>query len=137
MQPLDRLLPHLDVYVPSMNEGSHQTGLEDPRTILKLYRDCGAPGLIGVKLGSKGALLSPAAGEFIEIPAVPPPGAIVDTTGAGDCFYAGLLTGLLRGMDVARAGRLGAAAGACCVTALGATAGIRDFAATTALAGIG
>jgi sugar/nucleoside kinase (ribokinase family) len=137
MQPLDRLLPHLDVYVPSFNEASHQTGLEDPRAILKLYRDCGAAGLVGVKLGSKGALLSPAPGEYIEIPAVPPPGAIVDTTGAGDCFYAGLLTGILRGMDVASAGRLGAAAGACCVTALGATAGIRDFATTAALAGIG
>jgi sugar/nucleoside kinase (ribokinase family) len=137
MQPLDRLLPHLDVYVPSFNEASHQTGLDDPRAILKLYRDCGAAGLVGVKLGSKGALLSPTAGEYIDIPAVPPPGAIVDTTGAGDCFYAGLLTGLLRGMDAARSGRLGAAAGACCVTALGATAGIRDFTATAALAGIG
>jgi sugar/nucleoside kinase (ribokinase family) len=136
MQPLDRLLPHLDVYVPSFNEASHQSGLDDPRAILKHYRDFGAAGLVGVKLGSKGALLSPVQGEFIEIPAIPPPGAIVDTTGAGDCFYAGLLTGLLHGMDVARAGRLGAAAGACCITGLGATAGIRNFAATAALAGI-
>ena len=29
MQPLDRILPHLDVYVPSLNEASHQTGLAD------------------------------------------------------------------------------------------------------------
>ena len=137
MQPLDRILPHLDLYVPSIDEASHQTGLKDPRAILAVYRDCGAPGLIGLKLGSKGALLSPAAGEYIDIPVVSPPGAIVDTTGAGDCFYAGLITGLLRGMDVGRAGRLGAAAGACCITALGATAGIRDFSATAALAGIG
>ena len=136
MQPLDRILPHLDVYVPSLNEASHQTGLDDPRAILELYRGCGAAGLVGVKLGSKGVLLSPAAGEYIEIPAVAPPGPIVDTTGAGDCFYAGLLTGLLRGLDVRSAGLLGAAAGACCITALGATAGIRDFAATAALARI-
>ena len=135
MQPLDRILPHLDVYVPSLNEASHQTGLADPRAILDLYRGCGAAGLVGVKLGSKGVLLSPAAGEYIEIPAVAPPGPIVDTTGAGDCFYAGLLTGLLRGLDVRSAGLLGAAAGACCITALGATAGIRDFAATAKLGG--
>lgn len=136
MQPLDRMLPHLDVYVPSLNEASHQTGLDDPRAILSLYRGCGAAGLLGVKLGSKGVLLSPAAGEYIEISAVAPPGEIVDTTGAGDCFYAGLLTGLLRGLDLRSAGLLGAAAGACCITALGATAGIRDFAATAELAGI-
>ena len=136
MQPLDRMLPHLDVYVPSLNEASHQTGLNDPRAILDRYRSCGAAGLVGVKLGSKGVLLSPAAGEHIEIPAVSPPGEIMDTTGAGDCFYAGLLTGLLRGLDVRSAGLLGAAAGACCITALGATAGIRDFAATAALAGL-
>ncbi len=135
MQPLDRILPHLDVYVPSYNEASHQTGLTDPRAILDIYRGCGAHGLLGVKLGSKGVLLSPAAGEYVEIPAVAPPGPIVDTTGAGDCFYAGLLTGLLRGLDVRSAGLLGAATGACCITAFGATAGIRDFASTAALAG--
>ena len=28
MQPLDRILPHVDVYVPSHNEATHQTGLE-------------------------------------------------------------------------------------------------------------
>jgi sugar/nucleoside kinase (ribokinase family) len=136
MQPLDRILPHLDVYVPSLNEASHQTGLHDPRAILELYRKCGALGLLGVKLGSKGVLLSPAAGEYIDVPVVAPPGPLIDTTGAGDCFYAGLLTGLLRGMDVRSAGMLGAAAGACCVTALGATAGIRDFTSTAALAGL-
>ena len=136
MQPLERILPHLDIYVPSLNEASHQTGLDDPQAILNLYRGCGAAGLLGIKLGSKGVLLSPAGGECIEIPAVTPPGPIMDTTGAGDCFYAGLLTGLLRGLDVRSAGLLGAAAGACCITALGATAGIRDFAATARLAGL-
>jgi sugar/nucleoside kinase (ribokinase family) len=136
MQPLDRLLPLLDVYIPSLAEASHQTGLSDPRAILKTFRECGAAGFLGVKLGSKGALLSPAAGQYIDIPCVVPPGPIVDTTGAGDCFYAGLLTGLLRGMDARGAGMLGAATGACCVTGLGATAGLRDFAETARLAGL-
>ncbi|MCE5303904.1 MAG: carbohydrate kinase family protein [Planctomycetaceae bacterium] len=134
MTPLDRILPHVDVYVPSYHEGVHQTGFDDPRRILDAYRQCGAPGLLGVKLGSKGAMLSPAAGQYVEIDCVPAPGPVVDTTGAGDCFFAGLLTGLLRGMDVAAAGRLAAATGACCVTGCGATTGIRDFNETAALA---
>jgi len=124
MQPLDRILPHLDVYVPSRDEAMHQTGRSDPRSIIDTFRSCGATGLLGVKLGSEGALLSPAAGNYVEVPCIKPPGPIVDTTGAGDAFLAGLLTGLLRGMSVVDAGHLGAAAAACCITALGATDGI-------------
>lgn len=136
LEPLLPVLPHLDVYVPSLDEAIHQTGEQDPRRIVAAYRDAGAPGLLGVKLGRRGVLLSPQAGEYLEIPAAPPPGAVVDTTGAGDCFLGGLLTGLLRGMSAADAGRLGCAAGACCVTCLGATAGIRGFAETTQIAGL-
>ncbi len=136
MRPLDCLLPHLDVYVPSLAEAIHQTGQTDPAKIVDVLRGCGAPGLLGVKLGSEGALLSPAAGEYVEISCVAAPGPVVDTTGAGDAFYAGLLTGLLRGMNVEQAGRLAAATGACCVTGYGATAGLRDYEATASLAGV-
>jgi sugar/nucleoside kinase (ribokinase family) len=135
MQPLDRILPHLDVYVPSRAEAIHQTGQTEPQRMLEVYRKCGAPGLLGIKLGAEGALLSPADGQFIEIPAVAPPGKIVDTTGAGDAFYAGLLCGLLRGMTAADAGRLAAAVGACCVTGLGASAGLRSYNETARIAG--
>jgi fructokinase len=64
---------------------------------------------------------------------VPAPGPVADTTGAGDSFLAGLLTGLLRGMEIRQAGLLGAATAACCVTGIGATAGLRSFADTLAL----
>jgi sugar/nucleoside kinase (ribokinase family) len=137
MEPLDRILPHLDVYVPSHAEATHQTGEEDPRKIIEAYRSCGAPGLLGVKLGSEGALLSPAPGEWVEVSPVAPPGEVLDTTGAGDSFYAGLLTGLLNGRSIEEAGRLAAATGSCCVTGLGATAGLRDYGQTAELAGIG
>jgi sugar/nucleoside kinase (ribokinase family) len=126
----------LDVYVPSLNEALSQTGLTDPQKIIDTYRNCGAPGLLGVKLGSRGAMLSPAADEYIDVPCIAAPGPVVDTTGAGDSFYAGLLVGLLRGMKPLQAGLLGAATGACCVTGLGATAGLRGFDETMRLAGL-
>ena len=134
--PLEEILPHLDVYVPSHAEAAHQTGRTDPRAILEVYRECGAEGLVGVKLGAEGALLSPDPGTYVEIEAVPPPGPVVDTTGAGDCFYAGLVTGLLQGMHVDEAGRLAAACGAMCVTGKGATTAVGDYAETARLAGL-
>lgn len=127
-------LPHVDVYVPSLDEAVHQTGHSDPRTIMARYRACGARGIVGVKLGTQGVLLSATAGDVIEIPCVAAPGPVADTTGAGDAFLGGLLAGLIRGMPLRDAGLLGAATAACCVTALGATAGIRPFDETWRLA---
>jgi sugar/nucleoside kinase (ribokinase family) len=136
LEPLDRILPQVDVYVPSYAEAAHQTGRTDPEAILDVYRQCGAAGLLGVKLGADGALLSPAPGRFVKIDPVPPPGPVVDTTGAGDCFYAGLLVGLLREMDIERAGRLAAACGALCITGKGATTAVGEYAETARLAGL-
>ena len=134
VEPLARILPELDIYVPSLHEARRQTGLSDPRAMIAVFREAGAAGLVGIKLGAQGALLSPAGGELLEIAAVPPPGPVVDTTGAGDAFYAGLVAGLTRDRSVWEAGRLAAAAGACCVTGLGATEGLRGFDETWRLA---
>jgi len=127
-------LEHVDIYVPSLDEAIQQTGLSAPEQIIDCYRRYGARGVVGVKLGTRGTLLSPTAGDVFEIPCVPAPGPVIDTTGAGDSFLAGLLTGILRGMPVREAGLLGAATAACCVTGLGATAGLRSFDETLRLA---
>lgn len=129
-------LPWLDLYAPSLAEATHQTGETDPERILAAYRSAGAKGTVGVKLGRDGALLSARPSECVEIAAVEPPGPVVDTTGAGDCFLGGLLCGVLRGMPLADAGRLAAACGARCVTAMGATTAVGDYASTARLAGL-
>ena len=136
---LDQLqpsLPFLDCYVPSLAEAKHQTGENDPERILTAYREAGAAGLVGVKLGEDGALLSASRDDYLEVAPVKAPAVVVDTTGAGDCFFGGLLTGLLRGLDLADAGKLASAAGACCVTGLGATTAVRNYEQTCRLAGI-
>jgi sugar/nucleoside kinase (ribokinase family) len=136
MEPLRRLLPHLDFYVPNAVEAARQTGCTNPETMIEVFRGAGANGFLGIKIGERGAVLSPRPGEIVDVPAVMPPGPVVDTTGAGDCFYGALLTGVLRGMPAADVARLASAAGACCVTALGATTAIRDFEAMMRLAGL-
>ena len=126
-------LQHVDIYVPSLDEARYHTGCHEPREIIACYRRHGAAGIVGVKCGSQGSVLSPSAGDVIDIPCARAPGPVVDTTGAGDSFLAGLVIGLLRGMPVAEASRLGAATAACCVTQAGATAGLRDLAETMAV----
>jgi sugar/nucleoside kinase (ribokinase family) len=136
MDRLAPILPQLDFYVPNETEAAHQTGRTEPRAMIQTYREAGARGWLGIKLGERGALLSPQPGEFIDVAVAKPPGPVVDTTGAGDCFYGALLAGVLRGLPPADAGRLAAAAGAFCVTGIGATSAVRGYDETARLAGL-
>lgn len=70
-----------------------------------------------VKLGAEGALVR-TKGVTWHIPAVSV--HAVDTTGAGDCWAAGFIGGLLAGLDIDAAGRLGAILGAEVVQVTGA-----------------
>ena len=86
---------------------------------------------LAVKLGERGALCADGpAWHRVELPPVTP----VDTTGAGDCFNAGLIAGLLRGLDLPAAAALGCAVGALSTRAAGGTASSPDLAAALALA---
>jgi ribokinase len=58
----------------------------------------------------------------------------VDATGAGDCFNAGLLAGLLQGLEPPAALALGCAVGAASTQAIGGTGGTPELAAALALA---
>jgi ribokinase len=82
-----------------------------------------------IKLGARGALCGPG-GQLVSVPAVEP----ADTTGAGDCFNAGLIAGLLDGLDLPHAVALGCAVGAASTAALGGTGAVVDRATAEALA---
>jgi sugar/nucleoside kinase (ribokinase family) len=111
---------YLDVLFPSEIEAQAITGHKEPRKICAALRNLGVK-IAGVKLGEKGCAVMSKEGYF-EIPCYKV--KCVDTCGAGDCFMAGLLAGLLRGYAPAEAARLGSAVSAHCVQAIGATTGI-------------
>jgi sugar/nucleoside kinase (ribokinase family) len=82
-------------------------------------------GGVAVTLGADGCLLAGKTG-----PAQPVPGIrveVVDTTGCGDGFNAGFLTGLLAGCEPADAARLGVACGSLVATGLGSDAGLESL----------
>jgi len=84
-----------------------------------------------VKLGERGALCADGPARCrVSLPPVTP----ADTTGAGDCFNAGLIAGLLDGLDLAGAAALGCAAGALSTAAPGGTASAPSRAAAAELA---
>ena len=62
MDPLARILPHVDFYVPNETEAAHQTGKNEPRAMIGAYREAGASGLLGIKLGEHRRVAEPAAG---------------------------------------------------------------------------
>jgi len=67
-------------------------------------------GAVIVTQGERGSLLR-RAGDVVEIPSVAAE-SVVDPTGAGDAYRAGLLYGLARGMPLERAARIGSLLGA-------------------------
>ena len=54
---------------------------------------------------------------------------MVDTTGAGDCWNAGFIAGLIHGEDIETCARLGNACSAFCIGAVGGAAGVPDYSA--------
>jgi sugar/nucleoside kinase (ribokinase family) len=88
------------------------------------------PALV-VKRGDRGALCCTGTiQQQVSLPPVVP----VDTTGAGDCFNAGLIAGLLQGLPLPEAAALGCAAGALSTAAPGGTAAAPSLPAATQLA---
>jgi sugar/nucleoside kinase (ribokinase family) len=86
-----------------------------------------------VKLGERGALCADGAARHqVSVEPVTP----VDTTGAGDCFNAGLIAGLLQGLPLPEAAALGCAAGALSTGAPGGTASAPDLPAAARLAAL-
>ena len=83
-----------------------KTGLEAP-DILAL-----TPHLITTR-GEQGSVFQTARGED-EVPAVPP-SQVLDPTGAGDAYRAGLLKGLTLGLEWPEAARMGAVLASFCV----------------------
>jgi len=75
-----------------------------PVEYLELLLNLG-PAVVVLTMGSQGVLLGTSAGDRVQIHANSIP--VKDVTGAGDAFWAGLLTGLMQGLPAIEAAKLG------------------------------
>lgn len=121
-------LPCVDHLIVNEIEAARIAGREaDSPELAEALIESGVGQCVIIHEPTKGTLLR-RGGTCIELPSFTlPEGFVVDKTGAGDAYCAGVLTGLARGVDdceILRRGRL-AAIGA--LSGAGATAGVREL----------
>ncbi|MGN6754694.1 MAG: ribokinase [Intrasporangium sp.] len=114
-QPVpDHVWPLVDVVTPNRSEAAillgHAPDSDEPAEALATELHAKGVGSVVVTLGSDGALLLDDTGTR-RLPAVAPR-AVVDTTGAGDAFTAGLAVELARGESLDAAAKFAARVGA-------------------------
>lgn len=124
---LSRLSPQLketDVFFPSYDEAKLISGKEEPREIAACFKEFGMQ-VFGIKLGQKGCYVTDfqVAQNIPGVKGLP----VVDTTGAGDSFMAGMMCALSHDYDIFESTRFANVVAAMNIGAIGATAGVPDF----------
>ena len=114
------VLPEVDYFVPNDDEAAALTGASDPHRQAERLLELGA-GTVIVTMGEQGLVAAGPDGT-IELPA--PRVDVVDPSGAGDAFAAGLVYGLLEGWALPRCLEFASVIGARACTRLGCTAGL-------------
>jgi sugar/nucleoside kinase (ribokinase family)/ribulose-5-phosphate 4-epimerase/fuculose-1-phosphate aldolase len=125
LERMGGLLAAADWFLPNSDQLLALTGRDDLAAAIEDVLALGTGG-VAVTLGAGGCLVAwPGSGEPAALPAIGVD--VVDTTGCGDGFNAGMITGLLLGVSPLDAAWLGMACGSLVATGLGSDAGIEDL----------
>lgn len=116
-----QILPKVDVFLPSEEELTILTDNQEINSALVQAHDLG-PSIICLKRGAHGSLISVKtnSGEYQRFHQSPFKVRVVDSTGAGDGFNAGLIAGLANGLSLPEAVRYGTAVASLVITKKGA-----------------
>jgi sugar/nucleoside kinase (ribokinase family) len=120
-------LEHLDFFMPNIEEAMVMSGLRERKDVGQFFLDHGAKTVI-LKRGEYGSAIYRAGEEELLVPAYKV--KVVDTTGCGDGYDAGLIWARAQGWELLEAARLASACGSLVATGLGSDAGIVDLEST-------
>lgn len=123
MKLLEPCLKYVDFFLPSFEESIKLSGKKEPSLIAREFLKRGIK-IVVIKMGDKGSFIATKDREY-KIP--PYKIKTIDTLGAGDSFVAGFLTGIIKGWDLEYTGKFANAVGACCVSAIGASTGVKSL----------
>jgi sugar/nucleoside kinase (ribokinase family) len=118
-------LAQTDYFLPNIEEAGLLVGTEDRDKIAAWLGQTGL-GAALLTLGEDGVLVAPSGQPARELPAYAV--EVVDSTGCGDAFSAGFISGLVDGLELLAAAERGLAAGALVATDLGSDAGLVSLA---------
>lgn len=117
-------LQYVDYLMPNIEEAGWLVGTEDRTKIIRWLHERGV-GCTVLTMGGEGVSLAKAGESETVLPAFEID--VVDTTGCGDAFTSGFISGLLSGLDPIGAAERGLACGSLVATGLGSDAGIIDL----------
>ncbi|HEV3204370.1 MAG TPA: carbohydrate kinase family protein [Gemmataceae bacterium] len=120
MARLEKLLPHVDAFLPNNHEAEFITGEKDPLKQAEIFHKMGANTAV-VTMGGEGAIL---VNDRVKLRAGVFSVPYVDASGGGDAFDAGFIYGLLHQLDAEDCLRVASALGASCVRSIGTTPGV-------------
>jgi sugar/nucleoside kinase (ribokinase family) len=117
---LKPLLSNIDYFMPNDDEAKRLTGHNDPKMMLQTLLEWGA-GTVFLTLGKNGVM---AGTQETHWQASIYPVKMLDPSGSGDAFAAGILTGIANGWEISGMIRYASALGASAVRTLGTTDGV-------------
>jgi sugar/nucleoside kinase (ribokinase family) len=123
MTKLASSMEFVDYFVPSIEEATELCGEARPEEASRFFHDLGVKTCV-FTMGGEGCFVSTPDTQF-KLPAHDI--EVVDTTGCGDAFTAGLIAALHRGWDIEQSVRFAGTCGALVAGGLGSDAGIIDF----------
>ncbi|MEP5757897.1 MAG: sugar kinase [Litoreibacter sp.] len=125
---VEPLLPHIDYFVPSIEEAEILSGVTGVEDNIKFFQSRGVKCVV-LTMGADGSMIADGDGR-VHVPVYDI--EVVDTTGCGDAYTAGFIAGLADGRSLLEAGHLGTASASLVASGLGSDAGIIDRAQTDA-----
>ncbi|WP_299956786.1 carbohydrate kinase family protein [uncultured Roseobacter sp.] len=126
---VEPLLPYIDYFVPSIEEARAMAGGGSPAEVASWFKARGIKNAL-ITLEGDGVWVDPEQGDAFQLPAHDID--VVDTTGCGDSFTAGVIVGLAKGWNLTQTARFANTVAAHVASGLGSQGVLKDFEQTYA-----
>lgn len=123
LKTIKAIIDKVDIIKPSLDDSIRMFGEKEVEEYLEIYENLGAK-LIIMTLGKDG-LVARYKGETLKLPSLAT--KVIDSTGAGDAFWSGLYTGIIKSKSIKKSINIGLVASAIKMKTIGAEFDVNEF----------